>query len=96
MNADRAESPTMDLRVVSTSVLAANYLVAEHRKATLTDFSAATSLQTLQGKFARELYRRAVMRGELAVQVDNRTYLIEPKAFNEVELLEIFSGERAD
>ena len=83
----------MDLRVVPTSVLAANYLVAEHRRASLTDFSAATSLLILQGKFARELYRRAVERGELSVQLDKRTYLIEPKAFNEVELQEIPAGE---
>jgi hypothetical protein len=96
MNADRLESPTMNLRAVATSVLAVNYLVAEHKKAMLNECLVQSTILALQGKFARELYRRAVEHGELCVQVDNRTYLIEPKAYNEVELLEILGGERAD
>jgi glutamine amidotransferase PdxT len=73
-------------------VLAANFLVAEHKKATL-NAASVSGILALQGKFARELYRRAVECGELSVQIDNRTYLIEPTAYNEVELIEIPGGE---
>lgn len=96
MNADRFEAQTMNLREVATSVLAQNYLAAEQKKAALTGASMHSSILVLHGKFARELYRRAVESGELCVQVDSRTYLIEPKAYNEVELLEIPGRERTD
>lgn len=85
-----ADPPTVSLRDIATSELAANYIVVQHEMTDANELLlVGTPLFLVYEKLGRELYRRAIQQSDLSVQVDGRHYLIAPKAHNQIELIEI-------